>query len=159
VRRKPVHRLGVAIGVVVAVGIVAALVGLTLFEPRIAVQVDRDRSGDVIMAWKWCGTGAAAPEYVVSVISSESVERKSECTVSPSRGLEHLPPLNGAWKYGTAPEGYMVSGTCPRLGLGQRYRATVGGRIGGSATFELRNDGGVSVLSDSCRWWEKAIVR
>ncbi len=56
-RRKPVHRLGVAIVVVVAVGIVAALVGSTLFEPRIAVQVDRDRSGDVIMAWKWCGTG------------------------------------------------------------------------------------------------------
>lgn len=141
-------------------GLAVAFLAATLLlrwlmkEPSMFVTVRQGTDGAVVVEWARCGSRTAAPEYAASVFPEGLGNREFECTVVPANGMASLPALNGSWSYGNAPSGYSIEGRCPRLVPGRRYRASVGGRIGGSAGFVIGDDGQVKVVSRSCDWWD-----
>lgn len=142
-----VKTLTVTIFMALMVGVVA--MWFATREPSYDVTV-ASKNGVTSVTWSSCDGGRAVNAYYVSIVAEEGGERDFVCRVLPADGTVGHLPLVSEWQYGTAPNGYELDGSCPPLGPGGAFRVRVGGRIGGSAVFRIRQDGQVDVVERSC---------
>jgi hypothetical protein len=146
----------VAGGIVLLVPLGLLFVRSIAREPSYAVTVT-GRDGSIVLEWLACGGGEPVDAYVLSVVEDGKGDTQQACRLLPTHKALDDSPLRTGWEYGTVPAGYVLDGHCPPLVPGRRYRARVGGRIGGDVVFGLTRYGSVDVVSRSCdgqSWWQ-----